>query len=116
VPRSQSPRVKIGQQQPRQLQTTLVDDSHLPAIRDRIIEIIDTGTTAERKALCETLLDELGTDASLAATPVLRVPHGWADTPSLLNWRREPPTARRFAPVDLKWTVGYSIRTATPRS
>jgi hypothetical protein len=61
------------------------DDSHLPAIRDRIVKIIDTGTTPERKALCETLLAELNIDDSLTATPVIRVPLSWADTPSLLK-------------------------------
>jgi site-specific DNA recombinase len=61
------------------------DDSHLTEIRDRIIEIIDSGTTPERKALCETVLAELRIDDSLTATPVIRIPLSWTDTPSLLQ-------------------------------
>jgi hypothetical protein len=79
------------------------DDSHLIEVRDRIIEIIDRGTAPERKALCETVLAELSVDDTLTATPVIRIPLSWADTPLLLQTEARPPLARRFAPVDLKW-------------
>ncbi len=61
------------------------DDSHLIEIRDRIIEIIDSGAAPERKALCETVLAELSVDDTLTATPVIRIPLSWADTPLLLQ-------------------------------
>ncbi len=67
------------------------DDSHLTEIRDRVIEITKTGATPERKALCETILAELRIDDSFTATPVIRIPLSWADTPSLLQ--REARTA-----------------------
>jgi Recombinase zinc beta ribbon domain len=60
------------------------DGTHLVEIRDRVIEIIDTASGPERKAMCETLLAELRIDGS-TATPVIRVPLSRGDTPSILQ-------------------------------
>ncbi len=70
------------------------DETHLIEIRDRIIEIIETGTTPERKAMCEALLAELRIDGQ-TATPVIRVPLSREDTPSILQ--AEARTASRRA-------------------
>jgi hypothetical protein len=54
------------------------------------------------------VLAELNIGESLTARPLIRIQLSWTDTPSLLQTEREPPRARRFAPVDLKWTAGYT--------
>ncbi|HYS35256.1 MAG TPA: recombinase family protein [Pseudonocardiaceae bacterium] len=90
------------------------DDSHLIAIRDRVIEIIETGATPERKALCEALLAELSVDESLTATPVIRVPLSWADTPSLL--KEETRTANSKAVRARRPQVGRRRHHANPHS
>jgi hypothetical protein len=60
----------------------------------------------ERKALCETMLAELSIDDTPTVTPAIRIPLSWADTPyAAPKEKREPPTARRFAPVDPKWAA-----------
>jgi hypothetical protein len=61
------------------------DTSNLTEIRDRLVEIIDTGTGPERKAMCEVLLAELRIDDSQIATPVIRIPLSRAETPSILR-------------------------------
>jgi hypothetical protein len=53
-------------------------------IRDRIAEIIETGSRAERKAMCEALLAELRIEGE-TATPVIRIPLSRQDTPSILQ-------------------------------
>ncbi len=60
------------------------DGTYLAEIRDRIAEIIETGSTAERKAMCEALLAELRIDHE-TATPVIRIPLSREDTPSILQ-------------------------------
>src|SRR5262249_5755635 len=82
------------------------DDSHLTEIRDRVIEIIETGTTPERKALCETMLAELSIDDTLTATPVIRIPLSWADTPSLLQ--KEARTTNSKAVRACRPQVGWA--------
>jgi site-specific DNA recombinase len=54
--------------------------SYLTEIRDRIGEIITTGTTQERKTMCEALLAELRIDGD-TATPVINVPLSRDDIP-----------------------------------
>jgi len=46
----------------------------LAAIRDHIAHIIDSGTTPERKALCDALIEKLQINGDRTATPVFRVP------------------------------------------
>jgi hypothetical protein len=58
--------------------------SYLTEIRDRIVEIINTGTTPERKTMCEVLLAELRIDGG-TATPVVRVPLSRDDLPAILE-------------------------------
>jgi hypothetical protein len=70
------------------------DTSHLTEIRDRIVEIIDTGTGPERKALCEALLAELRIDGTQTATPVIRIPLNRANTPSILQAETRTTTRR----------------------
>jgi site-specific DNA recombinase len=70
------------------------DNDHLIEIRDRVIEIIETGSGPERKAMCETLLAELRINGQ-TATPVIRVPLSREDTPSILQ--AETRTASRRA-------------------
>ena len=70
------------------------DAHHLTEIRDRIIEIIDTGAPPERKAMCEAMLTELRID-SQTATPVIRIPLSMEDTPGIL--RTEARTTRQRA-------------------
>jgi site-specific DNA recombinase len=57
---------------------------YLTDIRDRIHEIISEGTTQERKAMCEALLDELRIDES-TATPIVRIPLSRDDIPAILE-------------------------------
>ncbi|MEU7874298.1 recombinase zinc beta ribbon domain-containing protein [Dactylosporangium sp. NPDC049140] len=70
------------------------DGTHLVEIRDRIAEIIETGSAAERKAMCEALLAEVRIDRE-TATPVVRIPLSRADRPSILH--AEARTADRNA-------------------
>lgn len=70
------------------------DTEYLTEIRDRVIEIIDTGSGPERKAMFETLLAELRIDGQ-TATPVIHVPLSREDTPSILL--AEPRTASQKA-------------------
>jgi hypothetical protein len=58
--------------------------SYLTEIRDRIDEIISTGTTQERKTMCEVLLHELRIDED-TATPVINIPLSRDDIPSNLQ-------------------------------
>jgi hypothetical protein len=58
--------------------------SHLAEIRDRVAEIISTGTTQERKTMCEALLAELRIDGN-TATPIINVPLGRDDIPANLQ-------------------------------
>ncbi len=60
------------------------DTSHLAKIRERIEEIIGTGSPQERKTMCEALLAELRIDGD-TATPVINVPLSWDDIPASLQ-------------------------------
>lgn len=75
----------------------------LAAIRDHIARIIDSGTTPERKALCEALIQELRINANQTATPVFRVPLSSSGTSALLA-RATPTSAAKTA-----------VRERTPR-
>jgi site-specific DNA recombinase len=61
-----------------------LDTSYLTSIRDRIQEIINTGTPQERKTMCEALLAELRIDGD-TATPIINVPLSWDDIPASLQ-------------------------------
>jgi hypothetical protein len=95
------------------------DATHLTEIRDRVIEIIDTGTTPERKAMCEALLAELCIDGQ-TATPAIRIPLSIDDTPVVVRAeartthqsavRAYPPSVGRrgIEPRTLRLKVGSS--------
>jgi site-specific DNA recombinase len=68
--------------------------SYLTEIRDRIGEIITTGTTQERKTMCETLLAELRIDGD-TATPVINVPLSRDDIPPSLQVADARATAQK---------------------
>src|SRR6266545_1359701 len=81
------------------------DGAHLTRLRDRVTQIITTGTTPERKALCDALIAELRLNGTATATPVFRVPLTGEDTLAILGTttrttektvvRERPPTVRR---------------------
>jgi site-specific DNA recombinase len=73
--------------------------NHLADIRDRIEEIISTGTTQDRKTMCEALLDELRIDGN-TAIPIIRVPLSRDDIPATLELdaRETAPGAVRARP------------------
>jgi site-specific DNA recombinase len=74
--------------------------SYLTEIRDRIGEIISTGTTQERKTMCEALLAELRIDGD-TATPVINVPLSRDDIPTNLQ-------------VDVRGTTPEAVRERPP--
>jgi site-specific DNA recombinase len=78
-----------------------LDTSYLASIRDRIQEIIDTGTRQERKTLCEALLAELSIDGD-TATPIINVPLSWDDIPASLH-------------VDVPDTAAGAVRVRPPK-
>jgi site-specific DNA recombinase len=61
------------------------DGAHPTQLRDRVTQIITTGTTPERKALCDALIAELRLDETATATPVFRVPLTGEDTLAILG-------------------------------
>ncbi len=81
------------------------DGAHLTQLRDRVTQIITTGTTPERKALCDALIAELRLNGTATATPVFRVPLTGEDMVAILGTttrttektvvRERPPTVRR---------------------
>jgi len=73
-------------------------------MRDRITEIIKTGTVYERKAVYEALIGELRIERTGTATPVFRVPIGPREVPAIVATNRRPVTGRRFAHVHLGWS------------
>ena len=83
------------------------DTSYLAEIRDRIEEIISTGTPQERKTMCEVLLAELRIDGEIA-TPIINVPLSRDDIPQTSNRRCAPPPRKRFAYVHQQWGRGDS--------
>ena len=85
--------------------TTLDDQdlgtSYLASIRDRIQEIISTGTPQECKTMCEALLAELRIDGDIAP-PVINVPLSRDDIPASLQ-------------VDVHDTAAEAVRVRPPK-
>ena len=89
------------------------DTAHLTQIRDRIIEIIDTGTPPERKAMCEAMLTELRID-SQTATPVIRIPLSMDDMSGILRTEaRTRKGAVRACPPSVDRTMHHANRSAS---
>jgi hypothetical protein len=86
------------------------DGCHLTQLRDRITQIIATGTTPERKALCDALIAELRLNGNATATPVFRVPLTGEDTLAILGTTTRTTEKQRFANVP----YGAPPRTRTP--